>query len=45
MCVRVLATCMSVNHMCLVSTEARRRHWVPETVVTDGDNHHVRAGY
>lgn len=35
MCIYSLPVCMSVNHMCAVTTEVRREGGCPETGITD----------
>lgn len=35
MCMDVLSAHLSMYHLCAVSEEARRKHWITETVVTD----------
>lgn len=36
MYVNVLLACMYVHHMCLVTVEVRRGHWIPGTGIKDG---------
>lgn len=40
-----LLTCVSVCHICVVTTESRRGRWITGTGVTDYTSHHVGTGF